>query len=274
MRSPDSLSRAVQGVDGVIHCAGLTTARTSDDYRQVNDEGTRVLAQAAAGADVSRFVYVSSLAAQGPSPDGRIYDPMEVEPAPRSRYGKSKLAGERHVLELKGRMSAASIRCPVIYGPRDRALLPFFQFVKFRLMPMYGDGSNRIALVYVKDAAAALVCALEARGPAGSVYTISDGEAHTWRSLGTLVGEAIGDQPLKLRVPGPLYAFAGLAGSGASAVLRTALPMSRDRAREFAQPFWVCGNERITRELGWKPVFGAAAGLRETVEWYRHQGWL
>ncbi|HXH20593.1 MAG TPA: NAD(P)-dependent oxidoreductase [Dehalococcoidia bacterium] len=274
IRDPASLEAAVEGVDGVVHCAGLTTALSEREYRQVNEEGTRSLVEAAARAGVNRFVYISSLAAQGPSPDGAFYDPMEVEPSPRSPYGKSKLAGERQVLARAGDMTVVSLRCPVIYGPRDRALLPLYRLVRFRIMPLYGDGQHQISWVYVKDAASAIACCLEGEVQSGSIYTISDGGRHTWRKLAMMAGEVLGRKPLMVPVPGSLYAVAGLAGSAASAVIRRALPLNRHRVREFAQQYWVCGHERITRELGWEPAYLPDAGLRETLAWYRERRWL
>ncbi len=274
MRSPEALEAAVRGVEGVVHCAGLIGARNEAEFRAVNEEGTRVLAQAAARAGVKRFVYISSLSAQGPSPDGQFWDAMEVPPEPRSPYGRSKLAGETHVNALRDAMSVVSVRCPVIYGPRDRALLPFYRLVKYRLMPLYGDGQNQISWIYSRDAASAISCCLAAPGPSGIIYTISDGGRHTWLKLATMLGKAMGKQPLKVRIPEPLFELAGWGGSAAGAVLRKSLPLHRHRVHEFAQQFWVCGHDRITRDLGWEPVFLPDDGLRETVAWYRERRWL
>lgn len=274
MLSPGALTDAVRGVDGIVHCAGLTTARGEDEYRAVNAEGTRLLAEAAAAAGVRRFVYISSLSAQGPSPDGRFHDAMEVPPKPRSPYGRSKLEGEQHLLALRDEMSVVSIRSPVIYGPRDRALLPFYRLVKFRIMPLYGDGQHQLSWIYVKDAASAVACCLAAPGPSGSIYTVSDGGRHTWAKLATMLGQALGRQPLKLGIPGPLFGLAGMAGSAATAILRRPLPLHRHRVREFAQQYWVCGHDRITHDLGWQPAYLPDAGIGETVAWYREHGWL
>jgi nucleoside-diphosphate-sugar epimerase len=273
MRSPEALERAVAGVEGVVHCAGLTSARNDAEFDAVNAEGTRVLADAAARAGVQRFVYISSLAAQGPSEDGAFHDAMEVPPKPKSPYGRSKLAGEEHVLRHRGDMAVSSLRCPVIYGPRDRALLPFYRLVKMRIMPLYGDGQNQIAWVHVDDAAAAVACML-AGAATGRVYNISDGGRHTWRKLGTMLGDAIGHKPLMVPVPGPLFGVAGLAGSAAQAVVRKPLPLHRHRVAEFAQRYWVCGHERISRELGWEPAYAPDEGIRQTTAWYRENGWV
>jgi nucleoside-diphosphate-sugar epimerase len=273
MRRPEALEAAVRGVDAVVHCAGLTTARNEGEFRAVNDEGRECLPGGGPRGRQALRVFLS-LAAQGPSPDGQFWDAMEVPPRPHSPYGRSKLAGEEHVTALRDEMSVVSIRSPVIYGPRDRALLPFFRLAKYRVMPMYGDGQNQISLIHAKDAANAISCCLAASGPSGAIYTISDGGRHTWMKLASMLGAALGKQPLKLRVPGAMFEVAGWGGSLAGAVLRKPMPLQRHRVHEFGQQFWVCGHDRITRDLGWKPAYLPDEGLRETVAWYREQGWL
>src|SRR5436305_3362844 len=77
-----SLGPAIDGVDAVIHVAGIVKARKPADFFAVNTQGTKNLLEAAlARGGVKRFVYVSSLAAIGPSPDGTpVADDAEPRP--------------------------------------------------------------------------------------------------------------------------------------------------------------------------------------------------
>src|SRR3954470_2428325 len=86
-----SLGPAVAGVDAVVHVAGIVKARKPADFFEVNAQGTRNLVEAAlAQGGLKRFVYVSSLAAVGPSPDGKpVHE--DAEPRPVTQYGRSKL---------------------------------------------------------------------------------------------------------------------------------------------------------------------------------------
>src|SRR5690349_2380368 len=70
IEDPASLGPAVDGADAVVHVAGIVKARRPSEFFEVNTEGTKNLLAAAAGRGVGRFVYVSSLAAVGPSQDG------------------------------------------------------------------------------------------------------------------------------------------------------------------------------------------------------------
>ncbi len=75
VRDAGSLAPAVDGVETIVHVAGLTAARGEAEFQAVNTEGTAALVAAASVAGVRRFVYVSSLAAQGPSDDGEVKPP-------------------------------------------------------------------------------------------------------------------------------------------------------------------------------------------------------
>ena len=71
-----------------------------------------------------------SLAAHGPTPEDGSPRPFDAESAPVSAYGRTKLVGELIVRESFLANRAISFRMPVIYGPRDPALLPFFRAVR------------------------------------------------------------------------------------------------------------------------------------------------
>src|SRR5580704_12001853 len=70
---PQNMSTALEGVDAVIHSAGLAQAMSGvpeDDYRVLNTEATIRLARAARRAGAKRFIFLSSIRAQcGPTAD-------------------------------------------------------------------------------------------------------------------------------------------------------------------------------------------------------------
>ncbi len=96
---PASLPSAVAGCDVIFHVAGALKGLREQDLFRVNADGTRNLLAAAAGARPrpSRFVYVSSVAAAGPSPGGSAPRTEEMPLQPLTWYGHSKLAGENAV---------------------------------------------------------------------------------------------------------------------------------------------------------------------------------
>jgi 2-alkyl-3-oxoalkanoate reductase len=273
MRDAESLCRAVQGVDTVLHIGGLTKARREADYQAVNGKGTVDIAAAAANAGVRRFVYISSLAASGPSPDGKPR-PLDAEPRPIVPYGRSKLAGEVGVLAQARRMGVVILRPPVVYGPRDKAMLPLFKLAKLRFFPLYGDGLNRLSFIHVYDVADAVV-SVTVDEKASGIYTACDGAQYTWRDVLSAFEKAMGKgRVLGLPTPPAFYTAAGYAAGLVESLVRQTLPLNPEEVLEMRQRYWLVDNERITRELGWQPKILVEEGLVQTLTWYRERGWF
>jgi nucleoside-diphosphate-sugar epimerase len=273
---PESLSGAVHGVDAVVHTAGLVKARSEAAFYHVNAAGTGHLLEAveANNPSLKRFIHVSSLAAHGPSPDGRPR-PMDAAPNPITAYGRTKLAGEDIVRHSAVALRSVIIRPPVIYGPRDPALVPFFKLAKFRIAPLLMGGMNKVSIIYVEDAARAIAEAATAEADvAGKTYAVDDGEVYTWRDLLAAVEEAAGRSAFRISAPRWLFESAAIASEAFGLATRRAVSLTRDKVREMAQPHWVCGHEEIAKDLGWRPKVKMREGARLTHDWYRAHGWI
>ncbi len=272
LRDVDSLRRAVQGVDAVVHLAGATSTSTTAEYEAINARGTADLVQIARETGIERFVYASSLSAQGPSPDGHV---QPSEPAfPDGPYGKTKLTGEYAVRAERQRMNVSVLRLPVIYGPRDRGLLPFFVMAKYGVVPLYGQGDNLISWIHVYDAADAMVTALEKSEKSGAIFTPCDGPPHSWRDLATAVGDAFGKNLWLPELPPSLFKFGGAAADAIAGIVGQQLPLTSEKAARMGKRYWICDNSAIEEQLGWAPQVEYREGVRHTLDWYRENRWL
>jgi len=270
-----SLTAAAAGVDAIVHVAGIVKARRPEDFFQVNAQGTRNLLDAALANGVGRFVYVSSLSAVGPSLDGSpVRD--DAEPRPVTQYGRSKLEAERAVLAAKDRLHVTVLRPPLIYGPRDRETLAFFTSIRNGVLPMTGDGRNTLSVIYVKDCAAAIVRALEAKNaPSGRAYFVEDGAVYVWRDALAEIETALGRRALvRFGMPVGVVKIAAAATQLWGKVTNTAQMLTLDKVNELTQPHWVCSGAGARRDLGWEPRVRWAQGVQEAVKWYRAEGWL
>src|SRR5437867_1158448 len=113
---PQNMSAALEGVDAVIHSAGLAHGMSGvpeDDYRVLNTEATIGLARAARRAGAKRFVFLSSIRAQsGPTAEHVLSE--ELPPQPTDAYGRSKLAAEQGLAELN--LDWVALRLVLVYG--------------------------------------------------------------------------------------------------------------------------------------------------------------
>jgi nucleoside-diphosphate-sugar epimerase len=271
-----SLPPAVEGVDAIVHTAGLVKARNEAEFMAVNAIGTANLLAAVAKAnpDLPRCVYISSLAAHGPSGDGAPRQ-SDAPPWPVSAYGRSKLAGEHVVADSAIAGRSVVFRPPVIYGPRDAGLMPFFRLARLRLAPLLMGGNNRISIVYVDDAARAIAQATTAEADVGGkTYCAEDGAVHTWRDLLAAVEGAIGRRAVRISAPRWAFTGAALCSEACGFAARRAVSLTRDKVAEMAQRHWVCDSDGLRRDLGWSPRIDIREGARLTAEWYRRERWI
>ena len=272
LRAPESLLAACEGCDAVVHLAAQTLAPVESQYQEINALGTANLVHAARRAGVKRFVYISSLAAQGPNPDRETLVPDP--PAPVSAYGRSKLAGEHAVLAARPDIDVAIVRLSAVYGQRDKALLPMYRMGKLGIVPVYSDGENLLSWLHVHDAADAIVATTLGEPPSGAIYTVSDGGFYTWKQLVQAFGKAWGRTPRLLYGPPVLFRLAGSAGGLVQMLTRRGLSLQTDQIRHMQARYFICDNAAITRDLGWAPKTDLEAGFAETIAWCKGQGWL
>jgi len=271
---PGALAPVVARCDAVVHVAGIVKAARPDDFFRVNERGTRALAEALAEARPGApFVLVSSMAAQGPCDGPRERDPALPE-APVSLYGRSKLAGERAVLAFGDRLAATILRPAMIYGPRDYEFLKVFQFAA-RTGRVFSMCTEQVACVVdVRDCARAVAMCVDVPHATPAVYPIDDGTTPTWHDVAAVVGRVL-DRPVKaMGVPRSVMNAVAVAWEGIGRLTGSPPIVNRDKVREAAERYWVCGHSALKAGVGWTPQVAMEDGFRAQVAWARSEGLL
>ena len=264
------LRRALDGVDTAIHLAGVTKALSPTDYFAGNQAATETLARALAGRSI-RLVYVSSLAAIGPSLDGRPVD-EDTAPHPVSSYGKSKLEGEKIARALVP--DTVVIRPPVVYGPRDTDVFQILKAVAQGLVLEISGGERWFSAIYVEDLADGLWAAARAPQTAGRAYFLAHRDPVTWRELGATAAQIVGRRPRTLRVPVAAANGVAFFSEMWSRISRNPAIISREKVAEACCRFWTCDPARAAADFGFEAPTPLAAGLAKTLAWYKEAGWL
>ncbi len=176
LESPESLSRAVQGVDTVIH---LGARAIFEEYSLVLPtivDGSIALMQASISAGVQRFVYSSSLLVYRGQEDA--IDQHTVANA-KLGYGRAKLEAETALSKMADQsgMALALLRLPHVYGARDL----MFNQVRNGLVLFPGNGTNHFAHLHVEDAARILIAVAE-RGWTG-ISPVADDMPVNWNDF-------------------------------------------------------------------------------------------
>jgi len=269
------LREAVAGVDRVFHIAAVyREARLSDEiYRQVNVEGTRLLAQAAVDEGGIPFLYCSTCGVHGevaaPADESAPYNPGDI-------YQQTKVEAERVVLGLhRDRGLPVVVLRPVgIYGPGDRRFLKLFRGVAHRKFPMIGKGDVFYHLTHVEDVARGFMRASQlGAGVNGEAFILAGARYTTVKELIELIADKAGVAPPRLRLPaGPIYAAAALC-EDVCRPFGIEPPLHRRRLDFFLKDraFKI---DKARQVLGWEPQVDLESGIAETLEWYREVGWL
>ncbi len=278
LRNPESLAHAVEDVDTVFHVAGVVSAKTKEDFFASNAQGTKNLIEAATkyGKSLKRFVLVSSLAAAGPSTPEKTRVEWE-ENSPVSFYGESKLAGEVEALRAKEKFEVVVVRPPAVYGPRDKGILTFFEFIQKGILPILGTENpdpHRYSFVHVDDLVQGIVLAGTASVKSGEIFYLAGDGEFSWEEAMRMIAKGLGKKTMDLRLPIPLLTGVAAICTGITKVSGKVLPFSLDKIKEIKAPAWTCSNKKAKKELGFTPYWDLARGLEQTGKWYRENGWL
>ena len=271
----DGLRKAFQGADYIYHVAGVVKSKKPEGYFLGNVETTRVLLETAVEFKntIKKFLIVSSQTAAGPSYNGKVI--TEDDPCnPITTYGRSKLAEEKLAKSFMNLLPITICRAPAVFGERDTEIFIFFRTFNKGLMTTIGFDKKLISLIYVKDLVKGFMLASESEKSSGQTYFISSEKYYTWGEIGEITSKALGNKPVKIRVPhSVVYTIAAIAQFIAM-FSRMPATLNIEKARDFTRKAWICDTGKAIRELNYRQSIPLEEGIKRTCDWYKQQGWL
>lgn len=259
----------------VVHAAGIVKSKNESAFYQVNTDLTKTIAEAAIKAElpIKKFIYISSLAAIGPSHSmDLITEQMQAKPL--TYYGKSKLMAENFLNELDA-LPKIIFRPTAIYGPREREIFALIKGIMKGIEPYIGKIEQKLSFVYVKDLASLVINSLHSNVQ-NKTYNVSDGNAYSRYDLANSIKEVLNKKTLKIHLPLPLVQLflkvqAQIAKLNPS---KHASILSLDKLGELTAKNWICSTHKLEKELGFKPSYDLNKGLKETMQWYADNNWI
>lgn len=273
-----AVSAAAKGCDAIIHTAakaGVWGPR--EEYFMANVLGARNVVGACRAHGIRLLVYTStpSVVFNGESLEGAD-ESLPYGTRFLCHYAETKAQAERETLQAHDpdKLRICALRPHLIWGVGDPHLLPrVLERARAGRLANIGDGTNRVDITHVENAAAAHLQALRALadGPAGGkAYFLSQGEpVELWPWINDFL-QRMDVAPLRRQLSlKTAYRIGAVAEKAWLALrLRGEPPMTRFVAVELAKSHWF-DISAARRDLGYRPLVTTEAGLEAYVEHLR-----
>lgn len=276
-----AVSRACQGMDVVIHTIGIAGIWGPwEKFYQVNTVGTRHVIVACHEHAVKRLVYSSSPSVTFDGSDqANVNESVGYSRRWLCHYPHSKALAEQAVLEanMTGDLRTCALRPHLIWGPRDQHLVPrLLRRARQGKLRRVGDGTNRVDMIYVENAAQAHLLAMDAlaadRPAAGQAYFISQGEpVNCWDWINEILALA-GVAPVRRAISQRMaWRLGSLMEMGYRLLGRQSEPpMTRFLAAQLATSHYF-DIGRARQDLGYEPAVSTAEGMHRLGQFLVHE---
>lgn len=268
--------------DYIVHAAGVTKCINKADFFRVNTEGTHHLVDALIELQMplEHFVFISSLSVFGAIREKQPYEPIRDTdtPQPNTAYGQSKLEAEKVIKERSTPFPYTILRPTGVYGPRERDYFLMAKSIKGHSDFSVGYQQQDITFVYVKDVVQAVFLALHTPHStlhAPRCYFLSDGEVYQSSTFSDLIIKEMGN-PWCLRIKAPIWVLRVVTffGEWIGRLTGKISALNNDKYHILKQRNWQCDIQPAIDELGYKPQYNLERGVKETIAWYKKEGWL
>jgi uncharacterized protein YbjT (DUF2867 family) len=183
---PDSLRRAVEGCDVVVHLVAIRQGR-AELFRRVMEEATRGLVAAAQQAGIRRFVLMSAL--------GTTEETQDLVPYFHAKWDQERTvrdSGLEHVI----------FRPSFVFG-RGGGILPTFRRLArlSPVTPVIGSGVQRIQPIWLDDVAAYFAEGVVRAEAANRTFELGGPDVVSWNEFWERLKRALGVRRPTLHVP-------------------------------------------------------------------------
>jgi len=199
--------------DYVYHLAAYAAEGLSHFIKRFNYQNNLIgsvnLINAAVNTDVKCFVFTSSIAVYGASPELPMTE--ETRPYPEDSYGIAKLAVEQELKvshEMFG-LDYIVFRPHNVYGEKQnigdkyRNVVGIFmnQILQGKPMTVFGDGEQTRAFSYVGDMAPIMADSIQTPAAYNQIFNVGADQPYSINQLARAVAQAMGVSPQIQHVP-------------------------------------------------------------------------
>lgn len=262
--------------DYIIHCAGATKARNEEEFNQGNLYATSNLVEVLQLLDMvpKQFIFISSLSVVGPVQEDS-YQPITISdlPHPNTAYGRSKWKAEQY-LQAQNDFPFVTFRPTGVYGPREKDYFLMAKSIQQHLDFSVGYKQQVLTFVYVKDLVQAVFLAIS-KGVLRKTYLVSDGQNYSSRAFSDLLQKELAiSWVAHITCPLAVLKVISLLAEKVTRWAGKASTLNSDKYKIMKQRNWQCDITPLINELGYKPTYLLADGVKESIAWYKKERWI
>jgi nucleoside-diphosphate-sugar epimerase len=248
----------------VMHIAAWLGGRPLSNFRTVNVDATRQLAELSAAAGVSRFVFTSSIAVYGPHGDANVDEttPLTLYGSP---YGDTKIQAEAALRETGQRTSLpyVIVRPGMVYGPGSPGwTVRLARLARRGQIPLIDGGRGTAYPIYIDNLIDLLLACATHPAAIGETFNgVDDGPV----TMADFPGGYMAMIPTRraIRLPGWLVKSA--AAMANPFLPNAGLPYLANQLSGRG----VVSNQKAKEMLGWSPQVSLKDGLSNSEAWLR-----
>lgn len=259
-------TEALRGCDVVVHAAGRAHVLKDEvtdplaAFREVNVEGTLTLARQALKLGVRRFVFISSIGANGAETVAGHPFSESSSPQPRQAYARSKLEAELGLQKMLAGQSMewVIVRPPLVYaGNAPGNFARLMGLVSKRIPLPLGGVNNARSMIALQNLVSFLALSIQHPAAANEVFVIADAEDVSTSQLVELLAQGMNHRATQLPVPAKAlrWVLSALGREGLGQQLCSSLQVDASKARTL---------------LGWQPEVSTRDALRDSArQWLK-----
>jgi UDP-glucose 4-epimerase len=259
LETTDSLDQLMDGCDTVVHLAGrahVTSDESQEKYQVANEFVTQRLANAAAQNGIERFVYLSSIKANGESSGPGLPIRQSDTPNPLDNYGRSKLAAELALQEIcrVNNMDYVIIRPTLVYGKGVKANFSALISAVKRGLPLpIATVKNVRSMIGINNLTDLIIAASTNPKATNQTFLASDGIDTSTPALVRLIAESLNRRARIFPFPISILKLLAAVFGKSSAIDKLIGSLSVDISH-------------TTNTLNWHPPFSIESEIAKAVK--------
>lgn len=264
IRDKETVARAMDGVDFVVHTAAALPLYTPRDIYTTDVEGSRNVFEQALQHGVQRVVHISSTAVYGIPDHHPLVETDRLDGV--GAYGQAKIQAEMIALEYRAKgLTTTIIRPKSFVGPERLGVfaLLYDWAIDGHNFPVLGNGRNRYQLLDVEDLCVIIERCLTLPAAVNDTFNIGAASYSTVREEYQAVLDAAGHGKKVVPLPAApaIWALRGLEALHIS-------PLYRWVYETAAKDSFV-SIDKAQRQLGYAPKYSNTDALLRNFAWYR-----